>query len=340
MKKKLILSLVIIGLCAGCGKVPQLSNGEDAIVSFDKQEKYISTNDLYNKIKTNYALSSLIDMIDTKILLDKYPDSTKDADKYAEDQFNNIKNYYVDDNGKYDESSLIAALNSYYGISTIDEFKTMLKLSYYRELAVKDYAKDSITDKQIQKYYDENIVGDISCKHILISPKATDKMTDEEKKRAEEEALKTAKEVIKKLDNGEAFDKLAKEYSDDESNKNKGGDLGFFNKGAMVSEFEDAAYKLKLNKYTTEPVKTKFGYHIILKTGEKEKASLEDSKENIIKTLSDELINNDATIQINALVDLRKSYGMKIEDEELAKQYSTYISNQLLKAQSSTSNKD
>ena len=337
MKKKILVSLLILGLVAGCGKVPKLANGEEAVVSFDKAENGISATELYNKIKKNYALSSLIDMIDSKILLEKYSNKKDNAKKYVDEQLTSVKNYYVDDNGKYNEESLLNTLKTYYGISTIDEFKTMLELSYYRDLAITDYAKENVTDKQIKKYYDEETVGDISAKHILISPKTKDDMTDEEKKKAEEEALKTAKEVISKLNKGEKFDDLAKKYSDDESNKDKGGDLGYFNKGAMVAEFEEAAYKLKLNKYTTEPVKTKFGYHIILKTGEKEKAKLEDVKDSIINKLAEEAMA-DKTFAINAMVEIRKNSGMKIEDDELAKQYSTYISNQLLQAQSSNNN--
>ena len=337
MKKKILVSLLILGLVAGCGKVPKLANGEEAVVSFDKAENGISATELYNKIKKNYALSSLIDMIDSKILLEKYSNKKDDAKKYVDEQLTSVKNYYVDDNGKYNEESLLNTLKTYYGISTIDEFKTMLELSYYRDLAITDYAKENVTDKQIKKYYDEETVGDISAKHILISPKTKDDMTDEEKKKAEEEALKAANEVISKLNKGEKFDDLAKKYSDDESNKDKGGDLGYFNKGAMVAEFEEAAYKLKLNKYTTEPVKTKFGYHIILKTGEKEKAKLEDVKDSIINKLAEEVMS-DKTFAINAMVEIRKNSGMKIEDDELAKQYSTYISNQLLQAQSSNNN--
>ena len=215
----------------------------------------------------------------------------------------------------------------------------MLKLTYYRNKAVDDYAKNSITDKQVQKYHDEEYVGDISCKHILIAPKTTDSMSDAEKKKAEEAALKTAKEVIKKLNDGAKFDDLAKEYSDDDSNKDKGGDLGYFNKGDMVTEFETAAYALKLYKYTTTPVKTKFGYHIILKTGEKEKEALDKVKDTIITTLADKAKEDDNTMQINALVELRKKYGMKIEDSSLSKQYSNYISNQILQAQSNKTSK-
>ena len=339
MKKKILIALLILGCTAGCGKVPKLSNGKEAVVSFEDTKISISADDLYNEIKEKYALSSLIDMIDNSILLKEYPKSDSDAKKYADEQLESIKKYYVDDDGKYDEKSLLSALNQYYGISSLDGFKEMLKLTYYRNKAVDDYAKNSITDKQVQKYYDEEYVGDISCKHILIAPKTTDSMSDAEKKKAEEAALKTAKEVIKKLNDGAKFDDLAKEYSDDDSNKDKGGDLGYFNKGDMVTEFETAAYALKLNKYTTTPVKTKFGYHIILKTGEKEKEALDKVKDTIITTLADKAKEDDNTMQINALVELRKKYGMKIEDSSLSKQYSTYISNQILQAQSNKTSK-
>lgn len=339
MKKKILIALLILGCTAGCGKVPKLSNGKEAVVSFEDTKISISADDLYNEIKEKYALSSLIDMIDNSILLKEYPKSDSDAKKYADEQLESIKKYYVDDDGKYDEKSLLSALSQYYGISSLDGFKEMLKLTYYRNKAVDDYAKNSITDKQVQKYYDEEYVGDISCKHILIAPKITDSMSDAEKKKAEEAALKTAKEVIKKLNDGAKFDDLAKEYSDDDSNKDKGGDLGYFNKGDMVTEFETAAYALKLNKYTTTPVKTKFGYHIILKTGAKEKEALDKVKDTIITTLADKAKEDDNTMQINALVELRKKYGMKIEDSSLSKQYSNYISNQILQAQSNKTSK-
>ncbi len=338
MKKKILLSLLILGFAAGCGKVPKLANGEEAVVSFKKEESAISATDLYNNIKKKYALASLVDMIDTKILLEKYPDKDKDATKDAESQIESVKKYYVDENGKYDESKLLTALKQFYGIDNINEFKEMLKLSYYRDIAVTDYSKESVTDKDIKKYYDDEIVGDISAKHILISPKTTDDMTDEDKKKAEEDALKTAKEVITKLNKGEKFDDLAKEYSQDESNKNNGGDLGYFNKGAMVEEFEKAAYALKLNAYTKEPVKTKFGYHIILKTGEKEKASLESMKDDLIDKIAKEKRESDNAYAIEAMVEIRKANGMKIQDDEIAKQYETYISNQLISARSANTN--
>lgn len=336
MKKKLLICLAVLGLTSGCGKVSTLPNGDDALVSFSNTNLGISAGDLYSEVKGT-ALSKLIDMIDTKILLDKYPDKSSDADKYVSEQYDLIKTNFKDDKGKFDEESLKEQIYAYYGITDIDKFKDIIRLNYYRTEAVNDYAKKSVTDKQIQKYYDENVYGDISCKHILITPAVTDDMSDEDKTKADKEALQKAKDIIKKLKNGESFDDLAKEYSDDTSNKDKGGDLGYFNTGDMLEEFEKAAFALKKGKYTTTPVKTKYGYHIILKTDEKEKPSLEDKKEEIIKTLADDAKSNDTALSINALVELRKEYGMNIEDDEMSKLYSTYISNSLLSAKSNSS---
>lgn len=81
--------------------------------------------------------------------------------------------------------------------------------------------------------------------------------------RTEEEAEKRVQEVLSKLAAGEKWEELAKEYSDDQSNKDKGGDLGFFGKGMMVKEFEDAVFAMKPGEVSSEPVKTAFGYHII-----------------------------------------------------------------------------
>ncbi len=86
----------------------------------------------------------------------------------------------------------------------------------------------------------------IRCAHILVSNEAT------------------AKEVLDKLNKGESFAKLAEQYSIDGSRK-MGGDLGFFGRGMMVREFENAAFTLEKGK-VSGIVKTQFGYHIIKRT--------------------------------------------------------------------------
>ena len=318
MKRKILcISLIALTLC-GCGKVSKLKNGEDAVVSFKSLEG-ISVDTLYDSLKDRYALSVLIDMIDKEILFKEYKDKEKEAEEYADNQITSLKSNYDS------EEDLVNAIKNYYGYSTLKEFKEYIELNYFRDLATKDYAKKQVTDKEIEEYYNNEIVGDIEASHILITSDVKDDATEEEKTAAEEKAKKLAEEIIEKLNNGEDFSKLAETYSKDESNKNNGGALGKFNKGDMEKTFEDAAYNLKVNEYTKEPVKTSYGYHIILKTKEYDKEELSKVKDSIIDKISDELLNNDTTISISALKELRKEKGMKIEDSELESSYNTYI---------------
>ena len=89
----------------------------------------------------------------------------------------------------------------------------------------------------------------------------------------------------------------------------------------MVEEFSDAVKNLKIDEYTEEPVKTKYGYHIILKTGEKEKPKLKDVKDKILETLREEKLNEDPTLYYKALVDIREEKNIKWKDHEIKKQY-------------------
>ena len=313
MKKKIILvSLIALTLC-GCGKVSKLKNGENAVVSFEGLDS-ISVDSLYDNMKDRYAVTILIDMIDKEILFKKYADKEDDAKKYAEDTVKSLQKNYDS------EEELLNAIQSYYGYNSLKEFKEYIKLNYYRDLATTDYAKKQITDKQIENYYETETVGDIEANHILITVDVKDDATDEEKTKAEEKAKKKAEEVIEKLNNGEDFATLAKEYSKDDATKDKGGALGKLDKA-----FETAAYALKVNEYTKEPVKSSYGYHIIKKTKEYDKKELKDVKDSIIETLANELTTNDKTISITAIGELRKEKGMNIEDSELKSSYNKYM---------------
>ena len=72
-----------------------------------------------------------------------------------------------------------------------------------------------------------------------------------------------AEAIIKQLDGGADFEKLANEHTTDPSGKTTGGDLGYFGPGQMVPEFEKAAFALEIGAYTKEPVQTQFGWHVI-----------------------------------------------------------------------------
>lgn len=96
----------------------------------------------------------------------------------------------------------------------------------------------------------------VRASHILINIQGNDSVT----------ALSEAKNILVKIQKGEDFATLAKQYSKDPGSAEKGGDLGWFGKGRMVKPFEDACYKAQVNQ-VVGPVKTQFGYHIIKLTG-------------------------------------------------------------------------
>ncbi len=320
MKKKLICILAVLLLVTSCGKVPKLKNGDEAVVTMKDGD--ISVEELYSEMKEKYALDMLITKIDTAILNNVY--KTDDEEKnYIDKQLETIK-YYYETYYKSQYKSFQEYLTQN-GVESEDELKENIRLTYKRNKAVKDYVKSIITDKEIEKYYDEEIFGDISASHILIKPEYDDNASDEEKKEAEKKALKEAKEVIAKLKKGEDFAELAKEYSDDSSNSKSSGKLADFNHGQMVEAFEDAAKELKVGSYTTTPVKTEFGYHIILKTAQKDKPALKEVKDDIISDLTDEKLKDDSTLEVTALVELRKKHKVEIQDKDIKKLYEAYV---------------
>ena len=93
----------------------------------------------------------------------------------------------------------------------------------------------------------------------------------------------------------------------------------------MVEAFETAAYKLKVGSYSSEPVSTEYGYHLIYVYDQKEKASLEDAKAEITTTLAKKKVEEDTTMEAKALRDLREKYEVKFYDSELQEKYQRYI---------------
>lgn len=324
MKKNTIkligASMALLLVATGCGKVPKLENGQDAVVTLNGEN--ISVDTLYKEMKDKFALSVILDLMDTEILNQKYKD-TDESKKEVQDQIDLMLAQY----GQGSEATLLQQTYSAWGIDTMEGLKDYLTLSYKRNKAIEDYAKSLVTEDEINKFYEEKIFGDISAKHILISPEVKDGATDAEKTAAEADALKIANEVITKLKNGEDFSELAKEYSDDETNASNGGQLSDFVYGEMVKEFEEAAKNLEKGKYTTTPVKTTYGYHIIYKVDQKDKPELKTVKEDITEEIATNKLNDDATLQITALEELRKEYKVSIEDDKLKDQYENYLKN-------------
>ncbi len=234
----------------------------------------------------------------------------------------------------------------YTSYNTIEEYQNSIYLSYFQNKAVKDYAKSKITDSEIKKYYKNEVKSDIKVSHILITVNVDASASDEDKTKAENDAKEKAQEVIKKLneasDKKQAFADLAKEYSDDSSTKEDGGNLGYINTDTLGTAYKNMvtkAYELKDGEYTKEAVKSDLGYHVVLRTETKEKASLDDVKDTVVDKLADQYITNNSDASVKAMQELRKEYEMDIVDSDIHDNYVSYIQNTLAKLKASESSK-
>ena len=139
------------------------------------------------------------------------------------------------------------------GLDKDAEFQRQLEFLRQRALHSEYVEKEvaaEVTDEEVRARYDKQMadtppVNEVKARHILVK-------TEEE-----------AREIIKQLDAGGDFEKLASEKTDDPSGKTTGGDLGYFGPGQMVPEFEKAAFALDVGGYTKEPVQSQFGWHVI-----------------------------------------------------------------------------
>ena len=314
MKKILIFCLCAL-LLTGCGDV-KLENGENAIVSFNNGDG-ITAQDLYDELKEMYGVNYLVNLIDAKLLDLEYEETTEELE-YVQQIVDSVKSESGDE--------FIDYIEYYYGVNSEEAFEDYIRLNYRRSLWIEDYAREIVTDKQIEDYYNDVYVGDMEVSHILITSDATSDMTDDEKKAAETEAYNKAKEIIEKLNNGEDFATLAKENSDDSGTASDGGVVGTVNYGMNYDEdFVDAAAALEEGKYSSTPVKTQFGYHIIYKTKQNEKESLEDSTDTIREIIANESLNNNTLLYSEALEALREKYEMNIVDSDLSSDYEEYL---------------
>lgn len=147
-----------------------------------------------------------------------------------------------------------------------------------------------VDDAQVKSYYDshKNEYESVKAKHILIRVKGAPMPGAEGKPElTEEQALAKAQDVVKKLKAGGDFAVIAKADSDDTGSAQQGGELGEFHRGMMVPPFEEAAFAQKVGE-VGEPVKSPFGYHIILVESHNTK-SMTDVRPEIEKALKPEV---------------------------------------------------
>jgi peptidyl-prolyl cis-trans isomerase C len=202
------------------------------------------------------------------------------------------------------EIKLLAARAEAEGLDKDPEFQRRMDFLRDRALHSEVIEKDvneKITEAEVRAAYDKQIsetppVNEVKASHILVATK------------------EEAEAIIKQLDEGADFAKLANEHTTDPSGKTTGGDLGYFGPGQMVPEFEQAAFALDVGGYTKEPVQSQFGWHVIRVDDKREK------QPPAFDAVKDQIRNVVLRDKYFALVDqLRKDGNVEITDPELKK---------------------
>lgn len=279
--KKTLLS---VALAASVLSLAACSDSGDTIVATSKLGD-ITQAQFYDEMKSLAGEQLLGQILVEQILDDKYDVTEKEIQA----EFDSLKEQYG--------ASFADALKQ----SGLTEaaLKENIRFQLLQEKAAKDV---KISDKEIKAYYDM-ASKELNARHILVADEAT------------------AKKVIEKIKGGAKFADVAKEFSTDTGSAAKGGELGWFTVGAMVDEFNDAAYALKLNTLS-EPVKSEFGYHIIEVTDKrdiKDYGTLEEKKDEIKETIAAKKGSFETKI-----ADLIKEANVEIKDEKLKKALDTY----------------
>ncbi|SHD76489.1 peptidylprolyl isomerase [Schnuerera ultunensis] len=269
-KKRIIALLIAVVIIVGALVTVKLGFNEDKkeenVVALVGGER-ITKDELYDFLVKANGQGALDSLIVNKIIL---LESKKQNIQISEDEIKEQIDKMVETIGGQEayESAL-----QYYGFSE-DELRKDIEINLYLTKLLEP--EIPITDEEMKDYFKENKdsfnqMEEVKASHILV------------------ETEETALEVKEKLSKGESFEELAKEYSTDTSNSQQGGDLGFFGRGRMVTEFEETAFSLGIGE-VSDPVKTDFGYHIIKVEDKKEakEANYEESKDKIKEILFQE----------------------------------------------------
>lgn len=260
----LVVGVITVTGCTADGD--SSSNGSGEVVA-KVNDSEISKEELYDLLVEQNGAQILDALIVEKIVdFEVEKENIEITDEEVQADIDSMKEQY----GGEEQFNMALAQSG----MTEDDLKEDIKMNLRLKKLVDPYLE--ISEEDIQAYFEENKekLGQpeqVKASHILV------------------ESEETANEVKAKLNDGEDFAELAGEYSIDPGSKDNGGELGYFGRGRMVPEFEEASFNLEVGKIS-EPVKTSNGYHIIKVEDKKEakEATFEDSKEEIKDILANQ----------------------------------------------------
>lgn len=288
MRKKWLLPIMGVFLAfglAGCGKTVATTAGGS-----------ISQQDYYNEMKkSDSGKQTLQQMILDKVMEKQYGKKVSKAE--VTKQFNSYKSQYG--------SSFKSVLSQ--NSMTESSFKKNLRSNLLLKEAVKDH--DTITQKKLKKQW-KSYEPKVTVQHILVAKKDT---------------AQTVVDSLKKDPSEKNFKALAKKYSTDTSTKKDAGKLPAFDSTdtSLDSAFKKAAFKLKSGQYTTTPVKSQYGYHVIRMINNPGKGQMKDHTATLKSQIWDADMSNN-TVLHNVISKVLKKGNVQIKDDDLKNVLSDY----------------
>ncbi|MDY0409294.1 peptidylprolyl isomerase [Virgibacillus soli] len=234
-------------------------NGDQVEVIAETDVGDITEAEFYEQLKHQYGDKVLEEMLLLKVLEDKY--TVGETEITAE--INMIKEQYGD---QFEEWL------AQQGMKDEDALQQVIQLRLLQEEAIAEHLK--ISEEALQEKY-ERLLEDLEAQHILVEDK------------------ETAEKLLEQIQAGVDFNKLANEYSLD-VDADDGGYLGYFSAGDTEPNFEKVAYEMQVGDIS-DPVETKFGYHLIKVTDRRqtkdEIGSFADVKKRIQRMMISEKIS-------------------------------------------------
>lgn len=304
-----ILVTTLVAFIIWPERIAQLKNGEEPVVKVGG-ETY-TADELYEFMKDTYSVNLLLNQIDDDLLTKIYPEDekmTEEVQSNADYYFNVYEQYYG-----YTQEQFLKEN----GFANIDAFLEYLRLDYRRGKYLEDYVTKNLSDEEIQKYYDENVFGDINTQHVLVEVSTS----EDDGKLSDEDAKTLAEEIIDKLNDGTSWKDIQKKYKD----KITFEDLSYQSWDASLEKsFMDALTDMDDNSYSEEPVKTSYGYHVIYRLDQKKAPKLKEVKDTIIENLISQKQSEDADLLYKALISLREEKNIKFSDTVMKQKYEDY----------------
>jgi peptidyl-prolyl cis-trans isomerase D len=231
----------------------QLTPAEDQLKKEIKELPYFKTNEQFDITKYKLLLRS------NRLTPQQFEDSVKEQIQGRSSQelleSVSLSNHFLDQVKKYKN------IEKNIDVYTVNK-EALKKHIKVTKTEISQYLQNKDNEGKIKSLFSErkaqlDVLESVKARHILLRTNGKD----------DSEVMKKISKIKKEV-NKRNFPKLAKKYTEDPSGKNSGGDLGEFSRGRMVPAFEKVAFSLKPGQISN-PVKTPFGYHLILVEGKK-----------------------------------------------------------------------